>query len=534
MVRDLNKIVLRHTSIVINNYEWDDSTRLQDYFKIFDPTTHQHYYKGIIYDEEKKQLILPRGLDIYLLENIFECKAVVDYSYDEYDLVEPILIQYLPRDDNQKQTLRFVLGEGEYQCNKSKSQICVNNNTGTGKTYIASATISYTLLKTIVIASTKGIIEQWVDRLMQYTNLAAKDICIIEGSGTIRRLFKRGADKYKIFLVTHATISTYASNYGWDAVGELFKFLKVGFKVIDEYHQCFDNIVYIDAYTNTYRSLYLSATPLRSNDRENIIYQYAYKNIPSIDLFDEDKDPHTAYIGIRFSSKPSPQKVSECKNQYGLDRNKYIDYVVYQEEFHLLLHYLTHIIKNTNGKVLIYIGTNKGILAVHDWIVENYPELRTKIGIYTSIITDNKKEQLDKKIILSTTKSCGAAMDISGLKKTILLAEPFKSEVLARQSLGRTRDNDTVYIEVVDVGFRQIVAFYNHKKPVFEKYATSCKESTLGHNVLVDKVSQLMRRRAQMKQPIIFNEPGESFGNPLIKYKEGELKSPLIKYDSMG
>lgn len=121
-----------------------------------------------------------------------------------------------------------------------------------------------------------------------------------------------------------------------------------------------------------------------------------------------------------------------------------------------MLYYVCKICKNTNGKVLIYIGTNSSIQYVYDWMIQNFPELRTKIGIYTSIITENKKAMLDKKIILSTTKSCGAAMDIKGLKTTILLAEPFKSAVLARQTLGRTRDPNTKYIEFIDMGFSQI------------------------------------------------------------------------------
>ena len=52
--------------------------------------------------------------------------------------------------------------------------------------------------------------------------------------------------------------------------------------------------------------------------------------------------------------------------------------------------------------------------------------------------------ELDKRIILSTVKSCGAAVDIKGLKLTILLAEPFKSEVQTIQTFGRTRDKDTM------------------------------------------------------------------------------------------
>ena len=49
-------------------------------------------------------------------------------------------------------------------------------------------------------------------------------------------------------------------------------------------------------------------------------------------------------------------------------------------------------------------------------------------------------------LYLSTTKSAGLGEHIEHLKMTIVLAEPFKSNVIAQQTLGRTRDKNTVYI----------------------------------------------------------------------------------------
>ena len=43
------------------------------------------------------------------------------------------------------------------------------------------------------------------------------------------------------------------------------------------------------------------------------------KNIPSIELFDDDIDPHTNYIAIKYNSNPKPSDVIACKNQYGLN-----------------------------------------------------------------------------------------------------------------------------------------------------------------------------------------------------------------------
>ena len=511
------KIVLQQTRILINDYTPGDAPRLEKYFTLYDPVIHTSYTKGIIYDKDTKQLILPRGLDIYLLEEIFGAVAHTDMTNDAYETTDPILLKKLPRDDDQCKTLRFILGEGEFHRNKYKSQLCVNNSTGSGKTYVASATIAYTLYRSIVISANAGIINQWVERLQEYTDITPKDICIIRGQGVINRILATDNSRYKIFLVTHSTLNEYAGNNGWSAVGDLFRALKIGLKIYDEYHYNFDNMIYIDGYTNTYKTLYLSATPARSSDGENKIFQYCFKNVPSIDTFNQDRDPHTDYIALIYSSEPTPYEISECKNQYGLDRNKYTTYVLYKENFQLILHYLINKVMNISGKALFYIGTNQAIAFIKDWIIQNYPELRTKIGVFTSLTPpEEKREQLNRKIILSTTKSCGAAIDIDRLKFGILLDEPFKSEVLAIQALGRLRANDTKFIECVDRGFRQCYAYYQHKQVPISKYAKSMNEVKMNSYELRKTVEAMLEERSKRVIPFIYLFPGEKI-NPFIK-----------------
>jgi hypothetical protein len=321
-------------------------------------------------------------------------------------------------------------------------------------------TEAYLEIKGIIITYSVNWINQWREYILEYTNIQPNEIYIINGSGSIFRLLNRkDTNKYKIFLATHGTIKSYGDTYGWDKITELFKYIKVGLKFYDESHLNFDNMCKIDFYTNTYKTYYVTATPIRSDIHENIIFQYYFKNVPNITLFDEDNDPHTKYIGIKYSSHPSPEDISKCKNMYGLDRSAYANYIVGKENYYKVLHILIDLSIRNGGKNLFYIGTNEAILTTYQWIIDHYPELAGDVGIYTSIITEDKEEQKNKKIILSTTKSCGAAMDIKGLKMVVVLAEPFKSEVLARQTLGRTRDNDTFYIEIVDVSFNQINSY---------------------------------------------------------------------------
>ncbi len=502
----MSKIILKNTSIVINDYELGDCPKLERYFSTFDPITFTQSFKAMDYDELNRKLYLPRGIDLFILRKLFDEEPIRDFDSDPFERTSPIRVKYLPRDDVQKETVRFILGIEGYFDNAKRSQLSVNLNTGKGKTYVTIASIAYWSARSIIIASTVGWLEQWENCFCEYTDIHYNEILTISGSADIHKILNGITDpmKYKAFLITHSTIHSFGVKYGWDRISELFIKLKVVMKVYDEAHLNFDNIASIDFHTNTKKTLYLTATPARSNSEENFIYKLYFKNIPSIDMFDPDNDPHTRYTALRFNSRPSPNDMRQCvNNMYGLNRNSYTGYIVQQEEFYNLLYILLDKIIKVGGKTLIYIGTNEAIFVVKDWIELNYPEFRDNVGIYTSVIPkDIKQEQLEKPLILSTTKSAGAALDIKDLRTTVVLAEPFKSEVLARQTLGRTRNEGTDYIEVVDDGFIQISKFYNAKKPIFRKYASSCKEIKLSYNTLIEEAAKLIKER----EKILFND----------------------------
>lgn len=495
----MDKIIVKHSRIEINDYEIGDCPKLEYFFTMYDPITHSYYYKGLNYNKEKKLLILPRGLDIGWLEYALDTNATLDTKYDEFEyLSDPIMIKKTPRDEEQKEALRFILGKGEYHSNGSKSQLGINLNTGKGKTYVTVTAISYWLVRSIVIVSNKDVIIQWKNRIIEYTDIKPKEIYIIEGSNSIKKLYNRDLSQYKIFLALHGTLKSYGDKNGWNEIGELFKYLKIGIKVYDEAHQNFDNILRIDFHTNTYKNLYLTATPKRSNQNEDQVYQLAFKNIPKIDLFNEN-DPHTQYIGMHFNSKPSPDIVSRSKNKFGLNRIFYINWLIDNEHFLNFAHIMMDkVFKLTEDgtKALIYIGTNDAITKFYIYLCKIYPQYKKDIGVFTSITPDDIKDnQLNKRIILSTTKSCGAAIDIYNLKVTVVLAEPFRSPVLARQTLGRTRANNTYYFDCVDDGFFYTKSYFNSKKPIFNKYATKCTNIVMTEKEIDIRINDILNSK---------------------------------------
>ena len=358
----MSKIIVHNSYIVLEDYELNACAALENFFKIYDPVTHQKYYKGVYYDKENKKFYMPRGMDIWYIENLMKSQALVlKDSYNKFDRYNDISIKFAPRDEDQKKALRFMLGVGEYSYTQTKSQLSVNLNTGKGKTYVSIGTIMQTGIKSAIITYSRSVLLQWKTRILEYTNIKPREIYELEGSGSIMRLMQKSEaeiKQIKVYLVSHGTLRSYAEACGWEKIRELFKVMRVGIKFYDEAHQNFDNMMMVDFFSDVYKTYYITATMMRSDPDENRIFQTSFKNVPGIDLFHNDSDPHTAYIAMRFNSHPEPYIISSCKGKYGLDRNKYTNYIITNETFlkmaMIVLSLAFKMAKNDSEKILIF------------------------------------------------------------------------------------------------------------------------------------------------------------------------------------
>ena len=508
-MKDELQAICKHSHIEIHNYDEGDCPELERTFAYYNMGYFRLNPLGKYYDADNKIMYIPRGIDLWWLESKLNTKVIMDYDCQPYRYIDDINLKVEPR-ENQKQALRFMVCAGEYKKNASKSQLSLNLNTGKGKTYISIASIVYYGIATILIMSSNSYIEQWVERIYEYTDLKEKDIKVIRGSAGINSLLKRKKNTHSIYLVTHSTLHSYASTNGWESIDELFTKLGIGIKIYDEAHQNFENICMIDFFTNVYKTFYVTASPAKSSEEENRIYGLYFKNVPAIALFDTENDPHTKYIAIKFNSNPTIYDINACKNNYGFNRNAYIEYLINTKEYYQLLRVIMNLALRCNGKCLIYIGTNKAITTTYMWLSENYPELDGKIGIFTSLLTVEQKEDVksNKKIILSTTKSAGAAVDIKNLKMTVVLNEPFKSHVITQQTIGRTRDANTFYIDCVDMGFEQCRRYFTYKKPVVEKYCTTREQIILSAAELESRNNAIIKQRGNFDL-VSFSKPVE-------------------------
>ena len=496
-------VEIRNSTMVAHNYHPGDNVRLERMFSVYDKGRHKFKSMGMYYDPHNLDLYLPGGVELYHVTPSFRKQDVIPrIPADAYDMIGKVQLKKAPRDERQKEAIRFCLGLGEYQRNRNLPQISLNLHTGVGKTYVAIFTFSYYCIRTIMITSGQDWLEQWREKILEYTDLHDDEIYTMTGSASIFKLLNgiKDPSNIRFYLCTHSTLYSWGKRYGWEAIRELFKTLKIGIKIYDEAHLYFENICRIDFFTNCLKTYYLTATPLKSDFYQNKIYQRSFATVPKISLYDEEIDPHTKYLALKFNSHPTSYDVQRIAQatQYGFSIMTYVEYFSGHELFYKLLHIvMVHCLleMKPGERMLLYIATNDAIMVAYRWLKYYYWNL--SIGIYTSLTPkQQKREQLEQTCILTTTKSAQALLDIPNLKKIVLFAEPFNSEPMTLQVLGRARNPDTELIELVDCGFSRIYEWYRNKlNRVYRKYAVECNELTYTDYEINEALLEISRQQ---------------------------------------
>lgn len=477
-MRDI--ITVNHTSIIIPNYELGDCEDLEQQLSVWDKICYRFNPIGFYYIEDRKELRVPRGLDISYIERKLPNKPIeFTFTPDEYDKVV-FTLKTMPKSDIQRKSIAFLLGEENFQYTKKFSQQSLNLDTGDGKTYCVIASLTFLKMKSLIVTHTESIKQQWSESLLKFTSISEPHICNLSGTGLIEKLVKTikngNSVPYKVYLVNHATIRNYAKKYGWDAVTELFKLLKIGVKVFDEAHLEFENLVRIDLFTNTKKTFYLTANFERSGVSENIVFEKCFKRIAKYGVeTKQEKRKHIKYLGVLYNTRPTLTEQAAVKNIHGFDKNKYCDYTIKQDKFFDVVHTVLDICMKNEGKVLILLSKINACEIMYKDIKEYLNEIKSDytVSIYNSSIPEKDKlVALERDIIISTQKSLGTGNDIKGLR-SVIMTEQYSSKIIANQTAGRLReyssDEYTFYIELVDIGFVRAYDMYKKRIPIFKK-----------------------------------------------------------------
>lgn len=410
---------------------------------------------GYIIDNGK--LFLPRGTPISKIESLCNIKANYITESDEYEMMSKTYHPlYDPRNDLQEKSINF-LKEDEHQ-------LSLNLLMGLGKTYCTTKAITDMQMKSIIICPSENIKSQWI--LKTFKNMFGfrpKDICNIAGSNIIEGIMEDEIEPFDSYFVNHQTLQSYMSTNGGYALHKFFKKIKVGVKVYDESHLHFKNILNIDFFSNTYKTIYLSATFDRSDKTESACFKKAFASVVNFGENEsfEEITKHVIYHIVNINSRITPKDRKDLIGYAGLTGASYGKYAFLKDlnktAYNVLLKILK-LVENVEGKILIFIPL---IDAVEEVAKELRKDQDKSVGVYHSKVSKDEKENtLNKKdIIVSTVNSLGTGQDIDELR-VVINFEPIASKVLAKQMFGRIRPykdkktgelKDTYFFDIVDI-----------------------------------------------------------------------------------
>ena len=187
-MRDI--ITVNHTSIIIPNYELGDCEDLEQQLSVWDKICYRFNPIGFYYIEDRKELRVPRGLDISYIERKLPNKPIeFTFTPDEYDKVV-FTLKTMPKSDIQRKSIAFLLGEENFQYTKKFSQQSLNLDTGDGKTYCVIASLTFLKMKSLIVTHTESIKQQWSESLLKFTSISEPHICNLSGTGLIEKLVK--------------------------------------------------------------------------------------------------------------------------------------------------------------------------------------------------------------------------------------------------------------------------------------------------------------------------------------------------------
>lgn len=464
------------TRIEIEPYELGDIPQIENMTSIWDPRTYQKIPYG--YCQTDNKIIIPRGISLMLLQKLTRNPPTICYNTDK-----PVNMKYRyhmkcePRDEYQQQAINFLLSKYGFENGKRYSQLSLNLATGFGKTYCATNAMLQEGVRTIIITHKEGIKEQWIKTFEEKTDILPDRVINISGSKDIEDIVN-GNNDYDIFLVNHATISSYARKYGWDAIAEFFDITGFGLKIIDEVHLCFTNTIYIDFFSNVRRNYYLTATFERSDQKETQLFKRVFANTLTFGG-DLERRKHVIYNFMLFNSNPSYADQMSIQTARGVSSYLYADYAFKKDPEHCIMIALMKVMTqcmSVEGKTLIVVPKIENIEMLADVLIRKYPD--KKIGSICSKASkvENELVKAESEIIISTIKGIGTGSDIAKLRNLVIM-EPHSSKITSTQLIGRLReyanDKDTYVYELVDVGFMSILNQVSMRLPTVRK---KCKE----------------------------------------------------------
>lgn len=458
------KIVKERTRLIISDFSEIQEQKIRDLVTIMDGKDKKVF---IYKDEDTGIIYIPPGMEGSLLKAFRIRIDDRSKTYWDYTKIKaPVGQTFKPRNQLQEDAINFALNTVKHD---KKCGLILPP--GSGKTFISSYCAVKLGLRTLIVAPTKQIRDQWQDTLIRMMGIDKSRVGVASNPGSL-------VDKSKDFvLVLHSTLTRINKDFNLE---DILRDGKFGIKIIDEAHLFFNNIIRLDGQANIRYNWYLTATFGRSADEENMLYHRMFGDIDLFRVRDKKptifnrkpgdvygQPPHMIVDMFWFNSGLSRREIEsvEYRTKYGISIPKYTELIIPASgEETKFIKKVLRIMKRAEerypyGRTLVLTPTISSVETLAKHIRRTFPNKRVGTIHSKNDRAENERVKANDDIIISTVKSSGVGFDVKDLAKLICL-EQFKSLILTEQVSGRLRrrpdGKDTYMADIVDSSIRQL------------------------------------------------------------------------------
>lgn len=425
---------------------------------------------GFMYDEQYDRCFLHKGVDInYLLRLLGECEIKYDKFHPYKEMNFEFEEIFPPKNDDQRDCINFIAGEGSHAQNADDSQIFLVKEPGFGKTFCTGYGLGLYGSKAIIIMHQDTLRSQWRDSLHDMNGYTSKDVYELTSSAELEQIANGDLKlDYDVYLMTHATFLAACNRiHDTEKIGNITRNLQIGIKVIDEAHLHFRNTLMIDFLFNVRRNLYLTATDGRSSKDENAIFRHVFANTTFYRKQTVVDDKHPAkwveYIVVNIDTHLNPNvyryRVNGGRGMSAVTYGKWvIAYDKKKQHFKVCRDLLKEIYTNVGtAKVIIFLPLIELCTECAYFLtmeLDNDPTFDYSLSIKTVNSNNSKAENEYNKradVIVTTIQSIGTGQDIKGVTD-IICCSPYVSKITSKQVFGRIRyiNKPCHYYDIVD------------------------------------------------------------------------------------
>jgi len=446
--------------------------------------------------EDIKEILMSLGLSSTISEDTrnnrdtYKCYTInVNIPNDKkiklFSLPRKVAIAEKHKNETKRRDYNYIAITSVEKLDTKEEMFCIkvdnpehlyltSNYIVTHNTYCAINYVTKSGKIPIIIVDNDKILNQWKESFMKFTDIKEEELFTISGSSTIKKLMKQTNNPYKVYLASHRTLDSYCDG-NWELLNDLFQKLGIGNKIFDEAHIEWRNIFYIDINTDVKHTIYLTATPARSQYNEQEVYSRLFDGIVTFGLTESRKEKYIRYIEYLWNSYPTEYQELNMSNSHGFDSNAYNDYILnckYDNYFKLLKTLVNDLwTKDPEQKIAIVVNCNNMIEKLYEDFSksifinnETKKAKKVKVGRFCGLISKAERDkELDNQLILTTLKGFGKGVDVDGLT-IVINTVSVSSTVIMEQLSGRLRYKENVkkyFIQLTDQGFKQC---RNHSK----------------------------------------------------------------------